>query len=111
MSLNANLVWEVDAATGNVINGGGFDAISGTPGTDYTYGVGQTVITYADIGTDGATTTVMCSVIRPFTAADVGNIINITSGTHATVGRYQILSVTGGKATVDQAWEIGRAHV
>lgn len=104
MSIQSSMEWEIDAATGNANNGGGYDGTSGTPGTNYAWGLGQTTIAYTDLETDGGTLSVMCSVARPFIAADVGNVINITAGTHATTGRYQILSVAGGKATVDRNW-------
>ena len=43
MALASTTVWEVDAATGNDLYGGGFDAVLGAAGTDYTYGGGQAV--------------------------------------------------------------------
>jgi hypothetical protein len=47
----------------------------------------------------GATTTQGTSVARPFVADDVGNIVNVVSGTGCTVQRVQINSVAAGIAT------------
>lgn len=104
MAIASSMQWEIDAASGNDANGGGFDDTSGTPGTNYAWGAGQTTIAYADLKTDGASLNVMVSAARNFVAADVGNVLNITGGTHATTGRYQILSVASNKATVDRNW-------
>lgn len=95
------IAFEVDAATGNDTNGGGFDAVSGVPGTNYAWGAGQTTIAYTDLTTTGAVA-ILHSVARPFIAADVGNVVNIVSGTNFTAGRYQIISVSAGAATVDR---------
>jgi hypothetical protein len=114
VAIAATMQWELDSATGNDANGGGFDDTSGTPGTNYAWGAGQTAIAYTDIRTDGANLNVMVSngPARAFVAADVGNVINLTGGTHITTGRYQILSVAVGKATVDRnfATEDTAAH-
>ena len=48
------------------------------------------------------------SASQPFTAVDVGNVLNLTSGTHATPGRYSIVSVrTLGVATLGSACATG----
>ena len=99
MAFTATTNWEVET-TGSDNNGGGFD--SAASGTDYSYGVGQTTIAYTDI-VIGGTTTQGTSVIRPFIAADVGNVLNIVSGTNFTVQRVQIASVTTGTATFDKS--------
>lgn len=100
MAFTATTVWEVES-TGSDTNGGGFDPA--LTGTDYTYGGGQTVITYTDM-VIGVTTTQVTSVNRAFIAADVGNVINVTSGTGFTVQRVQIVSVAGGTATGDKSF-------
>lgn len=102
MAFAATVAWEVQTL-GSDNNGGGFDAVSGVPGTDYTYGAGQTVIAYTDIAIDATVNTKCTSALRNFVAADVGNIINITGGTGFTVQRVQIMSVTAGAATVDKS--------
>jgi hypothetical protein len=52
---------------------------------------------------DGATNTNCTSAGNPFTAAHVGNIINVTGGTGFTVQRVQIMSVAAGVATCDKS--------
>lgn len=101
MAFNQLIAFEVDKATGNDANGGGFDDTSGTPGTNYAWGAGQTTIAYTDLATVGVSA-VVTSVARAFIAADVGNVVNITAGTNFTTGRYQILSVSAGAATLDR---------
>ena len=100
MAFASSCVWEV-RTTGATTNGGAFDPISGTPGTDYSQ---QTTpqVTFTDL-VIGATTTQCTSALAPFTSAHVGNIINITSGTGFTVQRVQILSVAGVTATCDKS--------
>ena len=111
MSLDLGVIWEVQT-TGADKNGGGFDPVSGAPGTDYTYGAGQATFEWAAAGgdytNDLASTSasgwlVVTSVSRSFVAADVGNILNMSAGTNFTVGCYQVLSVAGGAATLDRA--------
>lgn len=99
MAFTATTYWEVQTG-GNDANGGGFD--SAASGTDYSYGAGQTTIAYTDI-VIGVTTTQGTSVARAFVAADVGNILNVTSGTGFTVQRVQVASVAGGTATFDKS--------
>lgn len=95
------IAFDVDAATGSDTNGGGFDATSGTPGTNYAWGAGQTVIAYTDLATTGAVA-IVTSITRAFIAADVGNVIKVSAGTNFTTGRYQIISVAAGAATLDR---------
>lgn len=103
MAFNQRIAFEVDSATGNNNNGGGFDDTSGVPGTNYAWGAGQTTIAYTDIVV-GVTTTNVSSVTRPFIAADVGNVFKgITQTGSATLGRFQILSVTAGVAALDRS--------
>jgi hypothetical protein len=123
MALASSLIWELQPGVGDALNGGAFDPTSGTPGTDYTYGAGATVISWKSSGgsytndlASTATTKVLTSAARAtalgntggFAAADVGNVINISAGTHATTGRYQIMSVdVNGNATLDRACDDG----
>ena len=104
MALSAAIVWEVEIADTHAddANGGGFK--TGATGTDYTQGVGLGHIDIADLETDGANLNVMVSAGRNFVAADVGNVIHVISGTHATAGWYEIISVAADKATVDRNW-------
>lgn len=105
MALQRKVEWEVRGLTGDDTNGGGFDASSGVPGTNYSQQA-TAQITYTDLVV-GATTTQLTSAANPFTAAHVGNLINITGnpggvGTFTT-GRYQVISVSGSTATMDRA--------
>lgn len=94
------VTWEI-RTTGSDTNGGGFDATSGTPGTDFSQ-QDAAQISYTDL-VIGTPNTNITSVANPFTSAHVGNIINITGGTGFTVQRIQIMSVSTGVATCDKA--------
>lgn len=102
MAFAASVTWEVQTGgvDGNSGNGGGFDPVSGTPGTDLSQG---SPITFTDLVINGVTNTNCTSATRPFTSADVGNIIAISSGTGFTVQRVQIMSVAGAVATCDKS--------
>lgn len=106
MAFNQRMAIEVDAAVGADVNGGGFDDTTGTPGTNYAWGVNQAVTAYTDLASAGAGSTVT-SAAHPFGATHVGNIINITGGTNFTTGRYQVSSVAGVTATLDRAVTTG----
>jgi len=56
---------------------------------------------YTDLVIDHTTDTIITSSAHAFVAADVGRIMIIVSGTNFTPGTYEILSVAGGKATLD----------
>lgn len=99
MALDENgIVWEVRPTNGSDNNGGGF--LTGATGTDFSQ-QNSPQQAYTDLV--AASTTTITSVARPFSSVDVGNIINITSGTGWTTGRYQIISVTVVTATMDRA--------
>jgi hypothetical protein len=101
MPLPASGVWEVES-TGSDSNGGMFDPLIGT--TDYTYGATQQTINYTDLAsTNGnSSSPQITSATRSFVAADVGNSIQITSGSSWTTGIFNIRSVSGGAATLDR---------
>jgi hypothetical protein len=124
MAFASTVVWEIrPVVTGSAgvdygasNNGGGFDPTSGTPGTDYSQQNAAERKWIASGGTpannthanDLASTSasgwlVLTSAAYTFQASDVGNVINITAGTNFTAGRYQIMSVSGGAATLDRA--------
>jgi hypothetical protein len=122
MALASSCVWEVRPGAGASTGGGAFDPMSGTPGTDYSQQNAAEVSWKAAGGTyindlaSVATTNVLTSAARAtalgntggFQAADVGNLINITAGTHFTAGRYQIMSVdVNGNATLDRDCDDG----
>lgn len=100
MALSATQVWEV-RTTGNDANGGAFRA--GATGTDYSQQDAPQV-TYTDL-TTGASSSQVTSATSPFTAAHVGNVLNIPTATPSGVvaGRYEILSVASGVATLDRS--------
>src|SRR6185312_6209065 len=100
MSLAATVVWDV-RTTGSDTNGGGFDPGVTSPGTDYSQ-QNAAQVAFTDL-VIGATTTQLTSAANPFTAAHVGNTINIISGKGFTTGRYEVLAVSGGIATMDRS--------
>lgn len=83
MALSASTVWEV-RTTGNAANGGGY--VGG--GTDYSQ-QDAAQLSLTDLACLDTSTT-LTSVTGGFTAAMVGNIIYIASGTQFTVGYYEI---------------------
>lgn len=99
MALSASTVWEV-RTTGSDSNGGGF--VTGAAGTDYSQ---QAAAQYsaADLAVDATTNTKVTSATHSFVAADVGNLLQVTAGASWTTGFYQIVSVSGGAATLDRS--------
>jgi len=99
MAVSVDTVWEV-RTSGDDTNGGGF--VDGATGTDYSQ-QDAAQVTYTDlvIGSTGNENK-LTSAGNPFTAAHVGNIINITGGASFTTGRYQVVSVAAGVATMDR---------
>ena len=100
MALSALVVWEVRPSVGSDSSGGGFDPSVTSPGTDYSQ---QNSAQYS--GTDGTAvgTTAFTSASHSFVSADVGNLINIASGSGFTAGFYTIVSVATGTATLDRS--------
>ena len=99
MALSSLTNWEV-RTTGSDANGGGF--VSGASGTDFSQ---QDAAQFSgtDLVVSGTSAT---SASHSFSSADVGNIINAT-------GYYQVVSVSGGAATLDRTgatngtWALG----
>ena len=89
MAFTATTEWDV-RTTGSDSNGGAFDTAS--TGTDYSQR-DTPLISYTDL-VIGSTNTQLTSAANPFTAAHVGNIINVTGGTGFTVQRVQVVSVS-----------------
>ena len=100
MALSSNHVWEV-RTTGNDANGGAFKA--GASGTDYSQ-QDSPQVTYADLATQ-ASSTQITSTASPFVAGHVGNVLNIptNSASGVVAGRYEIVSVSAGVATLDRS--------
>lgn len=102
MAINAATVWEV-RQDGADTNGGGFK--SGASGTDRS----QQAAAHATLTTASTvhTTTTQINVAvgdYTVTAADVGNLLQITGGT-ATAGFYEITVAD----TVNNRWQVDRA--
>lgn len=102
MAVAATIVYEVRPTNGVDTNGGGFKP--GASGTDYSQ---QNAAQYALTGvTSSAANAIMLTASA---AADmVGNIAQVISGTNATAGFYEIISVSVGVSiTVDRNWGTG----
>jgi len=101
MAFSATVVWEV-RSTASDSNGGGFNSAAG--GTDYSQ-QDSAQFTGTDLaGTNANTATpTVTSASHNFVAADVGNIIQINSGTNWIAGFYEIKSVASNAATLDRA--------
>ncbi|MBZ5677112.1 MAG: hypothetical protein LAP61_22945 [Acidobacteriia bacterium] len=99
MAIDQATVWETRPAAGSDNNGGAF--IAGASGTDYSQ-QDSAQIAYTDLVIDASDAKKLTSSGHPFTSAHVGNTIKITGGTGFTTGRYQVLSVAAGVATMDR---------
>jgi hypothetical protein len=101
MALSSSIVWEI-RTTGVTNTGGGFK--SGASGTDYSQ---QDAAQYngTNLASANGTTnpSVITSATHTFDANDVGNVIRISAGTNWTAGWYEIVSVSGGAATLDRS--------
>lgn len=100
MAFNAATQWEFQAAGDNGYGGGFFDA---DPGTSVDLAVSNSPVSFTDLAIDGADATKITSSANPFSAADAGNVINVTAGTGFTVQRVQIVSVASNVATCDKS--------
>ena len=100
MAMSAAITWEFNAsATANMVNGGGWK--TGASGTDYSTATGAH-LTITDLASDGAGG--VSSVLTPFDAQDVGNVLHITAtGTGFTVGWYEVVSIAGAVVTLDRS--------
>lgn len=96
MGVPNSAIWEVRAA-GSDSNGGGFDSTAG--GTDYSQ---QDSAQYSGTNLVGIGSSAVTSASHSFVATDVGNTLNITSGSGFTPGIYFISSVGAGAATLDR---------
>jgi len=100
MAFNAGSEWEVRTG-GASDNGGGYFDFGGSS-ADHSQ-QDAAFATRTDIVIDGSDNTKITSAADAFAADDVGNVINITSGTGFTVQRIQIISEAAGVATCDKA--------
>jgi hypothetical protein len=85
------VIW--DPASGSNNNAGYFDASLAGAGTDYPAAQATPILSPTDLACASGTTT-LTSVVGGFTAAMVGNAINITAGTNLTAGLYVITART-----------------
>ena len=100
MALPSTTVWEC-RANGNVNYGGGFNSARG--GTDYTQQASPQ-LSLSDLFTYDYAPYTLHSTAGGFTAAMVGNLIHIVSGTGFTTGWYEITARTSSTVvTVDRA--------
>ena len=100
MALPSTLVWEIRPTNGTANAGGGFDPSVASPGTDFSQ-QNAVQVAYTDL-VIGASNT-LTSAATPFTSADVGNNITITSGTGFTAGIYNIRSYAAAAVTLDRS--------
>ena len=104
MALDAAIVWEVRTG-GNDNNGGGFK--TGASGTDYTL-QDAAQLSLTDLATSGIGVTTLTSATGGFTAAMIGNTIQIRSGTNVVAGFYEITAHTDtNTVTLDRAPDDG----
>jgi len=90
MAIDAAVEWEFRAANGTSTNGGGFK--NGASGTDYSQ-QNSPQLSPSDLAMGSGSTT-LTSAAGGFTAAMIGNVIQITSGTNFTTGFYEITAHT-----------------
>lgn len=109
MAIAATTVWELRAtATAANANGGGFNPNNATPGTDYSQQAAAQY-SFSDLATSNGTAAspVVSSASHSFVATDCGNLIHIVSGGTFLPAWYEIVSVSGGNATLDRACASG----
>jgi hypothetical protein len=100
MALSTAQVWEV-RGSGSDSNGGGFKA--GATGTDRSQqDAAQVVIDNATITTSIAANVITFTGYTP-TSADVGNVVQMATGTNVTAGFYEITAQTPTTWTVTGA--------
>ncbi|HLX53471.1 MAG TPA: hypothetical protein VKR58_06005 [Aquella sp.] len=102
----ANVTTTVVQQFGGGISGGGVAPSSNTGGSGTTgLAYAQVTTVYTDLATtngNNATPTVT-SASYTFTATDVGNFITITLGTNWFPGTYNISSISGGGAVLNES--------
>lgn len=103
MAIGASSVWEVRPANGDNTHGGGFDASLPSAGTDFSI-FDDDELTLTDLATADGTTVTVTSATGGFTAAMIGNVLRINSGTNWEVDFYFILTrVDTNTITVDRS--------
>src|SRR5215831_20343572 len=98
MALAATGYWEIRSSLGNDNNGGGFNYNVG--GTDRSQQNNvQVAIDNATITTSITTNVITFTAGYTATAADVGNYVQMLTGTNVTAGFYEITSFTSNSWT------------
>lgn len=92
MSINAAMNWWVRAG-GDQLNGGGYDETVSGAGTNFC-DQDSPQLSLSDFATSGAASTTLTSATGGFTAAMIGNVIRIASGTNFQTGYYVITAYT-----------------
>jgi hypothetical protein len=102
VALSNAVVWEARSATGSNSNGGGF--VAGAAGTDRSQqDAAQVAIDNATITTSITTNVITFTGGYTPTSADVGNLVQMLSGTNVTTGQpYQITAQTATTWTLDR---------
>lgn len=105
MAVTATTVWEI-RTTGNDLNSGAFDPSQSGAGTDYSQ-QDAAQLTLTDLACTSASTT-LTSATGGFTAAMIGNYIQVSSGTNALAGNYRITARTDtNTVTIDRTCATG----
>lgn len=108
MAILASATWWVRAG-GNILNGGGFDALISGAGTNYC-DQDAAQLSLTDFATSGAGVTTLTSATGGFTAAMIGNCIRIASGTNFQAGYYFVTGYTNtNTVTLDRTPSSGGA--
>lgn len=107
MAIDATTIWEFRATNGAAGNGGGYANLD--PGTSVDYSDQNAAqLTINDGATAGIGNTTLTSAGGGFTAAMVGNVIQLLTGTNLLDGWYQITAFTNGNTvTLDRAPDDG----
>lgn len=104
MTVHEDVVWEV-RTTGDDTNGGGYKSSAGT--TDYSQ-QNAAQLTLTDCSTSGVGVATLTSFTGGFTAAMVGNVICLSSGSNLTTGWYEITAYASSTSvTLDRAPDDG----
>ena len=99
MTISNNVIWEVQTV-GSDDNGGGF--VEGASGVDYSRQASAQK-SGSDLTMHPSTNTMVQPVSGGVSSNDIGNIVNISSGTNWTAGFYEITAEDGTYWTLDRS--------
>ena len=101
MAIKSTAIWRV-RPSGNNLNGGGYDPGIAGAATDYSQQ--NTAQASSSTGAAAQNSTTFTDTANPFTAAMVGNAIQIASGTNFVAGFYFIVTYnSAGSVVLDRA--------